>query len=81
MALQLAAEKRAAIVMADGAFAELAQTAVPGFAAGWEIPVSVGQSSRCVLFPSMGALVAGWIRLHVSYIGASDAGSQCWRTP
>jgi len=39
--LQLAAEKRAAVIMADGAFAELAQTAVQGFAAGWEIPVTV----------------------------------------
>jgi len=40
-ALQLAAEKRAAVIMADGAFVELAQTAVQGFAAGWEIPVTV----------------------------------------
>ncbi|CAL5228540.1 g11694 [Coccomyxa viridis] len=44
IALQLAAEKRAAVVMADGAFAELAQTAVQGFAAGWEIPVIVTPS-------------------------------------
>ena len=48
VALQLAAKKRAAVVMADGAFAELAQTAVPGFAAGWEIPVTVLLSSRHV---------------------------------
>ncbi len=34
--------------MADGAFAELAQTAVQGFAAGWEIPVTVTHSSRYV---------------------------------
>lgn len=46
VALQLAAEKRAAVVMADGAFAELAQTAVQGFAAGWEIPVIVAPASR-----------------------------------
>ena len=47
-ALQLAAEKRAAVVMADGAFAELAQTAVQGFAAGWEIPVTVLPTSKYV---------------------------------
>ena len=48
VALQLAAEKRAAVVMADGAFAELAQTAVQGFAAGWEIPVTISPSSGYV---------------------------------
>ena len=40
-ALSLAAEKRAAIVMEGCAFSALAQTAVQGFAAGWEIPVTV----------------------------------------
>ena len=39
-ALCLAAEKRAAVVMEGGAFGALAQTAVPGCAAGWEIPVA-----------------------------------------
>lgn len=44
--MQLAAEKRAAVVMADRAFAELAQTAVQGFAAGWEIPITVLPTSQ-----------------------------------
>ena len=45
-ALRLAAEKRAAVVMEGCAFSALAQTAVQGFAAGWEIPVTVLPADR-----------------------------------
>ena len=45
-ALSLAAEKRAAVVMEGSAFGALAQTAVQGFAAGWEIPVTCLPADR-----------------------------------